>query len=62
MKLYECILGNFSCGRHHGFGELRYANGDIYKGQWFHGMRHGMGTYWSGSTGWTLEYTGQWGR
>lgn len=28
----------------HGSGTLRYACGDVYKGNWIHGRRNGPGT------------------
>lgn len=31
-------------GVHHGYGAIRYANGDIYHGDWWKSRRHGLGT------------------
>lgn len=33
-------------GVHHGYGAMRYANGDIYKGDWWKSRRHGLGTFY----------------
>ena len=27
----------------HGFGEMKWANGDYYQGQWYDNMMHGEG-------------------
>jgi hypothetical protein len=32
-------------GEYHGTGAYRYANGDVYSGEWENGKRHGRGTY-----------------
>ena len=29
----------------HGYGVYSYPNGDIYKGNWHNGMKHGEGEY-----------------
>jgi hypothetical protein len=44
-------------GSAHGEGEGKYANGDVYHGNWVKGLRHGQGsiTYANGS-----HYEGEW--
>lgn len=32
-------------GVHHGRGAMRYANGDIYHGDWWKSRRHGLGAF-----------------
>jgi TonB family protein len=39
----QCISGDCS----NGFGEYRFPNGDIFKGNWRGGLMHGEGTYTS---------------
>jgi len=40
-----------------GYGEMQYANGPVYKGEWKNGMYDGNGTYiWNDGT----QYTGEW--
>jgi hypothetical protein len=44
-------------GEYHGTGTYRYANGDVYSGEWERGMKHGAGTYrWADGT----VYEGLW--
>jgi hypothetical protein len=33
-------------GKKNGSGTMIYLNGNIFKGQWFKGLRHGLGTYY----------------
>ena len=44
-------------GRPHGLGQKTWANGDVYDGTWYKGMRWGHG-----SMNWTNgdSYTGKW--
>ena len=35
--------GDFFEGRIEGYGIMKYANGDIYEGNWKRGLRHGKG-------------------
>lgn len=32
-------------GEHHGFGAMRFSNGDIYCGDWWKSRRHGLGKF-----------------
>ena len=29
----------------HGEGTFTYSNGDVYKGEWVNGLKHGQGSY-----------------
>lgn len=46
-------------GRRHGQGKLKWSNGDVYEGNFVHGVRHGPGslTFGGGGGG---EYVGDW--
>jgi len=39
----------------HGYGVMRWINGDRYEGNWLNGLRHGQGKYFSKSTGGVYE-------
>ncbi|GLE11690.1 hypothetical protein PINS_up024259 [Pythium insidiosum] len=36
--------GAFVEGQRHGYGEMRYASGNVYRGEWVHGVKCGHGT------------------
>jgi len=42
----------------HGEGTLKYANGDVYSGNWVAGKKHGMGTYVFNTT--KYKFIGNW--
>ena len=37
--------GNFEHDNINGYGEMKYANGDIYTGEWKDGLRCGIGKF-----------------
>ena len=39
---------------------MTFRNGDVYKGGFQNGMRHGVGRMLFAAGGWTAEYSGQW--
>jgi len=51
-------LGSWVNDQRVGFGIYYYYNGDIYEGEWFNHVRHGVGTYTYGETG--VKYYGTW--
>ena len=46
MGRYE---GEFINGCRHGFGEMKWASGDRYVGNWSHDKQYGEGTYYFSS-------------
>lgn len=46
---YQCerytYQGHYQNGYIHGFGKIKYANGDVYEGYFKDGLRHGYGIY-----------------
>jgi hypothetical protein len=53
--------GEMSDGQRSGNGVLRWADGSTYKGDFFRGLRHGVGEYiMAGMAGRGRKYTGGW--
>ena len=50
-------IGTMHMGRPHGTGRYRFADGDVYEGEWLHGLRHGIGKHWYQKGG---TYDGSW--
>lgn len=57
-KSAKRYAGEFVMNKRHGRGEMLYNNNDKYVGDWFNGVKHGIGTYTKGDG---LEfYEGYW--
>jgi hypothetical protein len=50
--------GEFSHGKRNGHGTMMMIDGDIYKGVWLNGEKHGKGTYFEKKT--NYFYEGEW--
>jgi hypothetical protein len=52
--------GTWQEGKMHGYGIMRYPNGDVYEGQFVKGQRQGHGILRQGSlSGWFLDHEGK---
>ena len=54
----DSYSGNFACGVKEGEGIMKYANGDVYTGQWLDNLPHGQGKREYSETG--NVYEGGW--
>ena len=56
----DTYIGNFYYNKPHGFCTHKTKTGDIYKGEWKHGVKHGHGEYKTTSTG--AIFKGRWNK
>ena len=58
FKSIKSYVGSVLDGVFHGHGELKYTNGDVYKGMFKFGRKDGKGVYKNVETG--DEYDSEW--